>query len=130
MSGFAGNLKPSLYLPVFCSTLSLQIHVFDSPCPLLSLLCCCGIALLACLSFRSAAGVCRGQGRTQMARCHGRASSRASLIPTRVQGCSGFRKKYHRHVGLLVPSPIWNISSSRSTALRDNPSNTLAPVCF
>lgn len=37
VSGLAGSLKPSLCLPVFCPTLSLQINVFASPCPLAEL---------------------------------------------------------------------------------------------
>lgn len=37
VSGLAGSLKTSLCLPVFCPTLSLQINVFASPCPLAEL---------------------------------------------------------------------------------------------
>lgn len=106
VSTLTGGIKPRPCLPVFCPTLSLQTVVFASPCPLAEL----ALLLWDCVTYMPS--LQKGcwhlprAGRTQMARCHGRASSHASLVPTRVQGHSGFRKRYCRHAGLLVLSPV------------------------
>lgn len=57
-SGLAGSLKPSLCLPVFYPTLSLQIDVFASPFPLAELALLLWDPFLTGFPFRSAAGIC------------------------------------------------------------------------
>lgn len=106
VSGLTGGLQPSPCLPVFSPALSLQIHVFASPCPLAELALLLRDCVTCMPSLQKGCWHLLRAGRTQMARCHGRASSRAGLVPTRVQGRSGFRKMYRRHAGLLVLSPV------------------------
>lgn len=82
MSGLAGSLKPRLCLPVFFPTLSLQINVFA---------CSAAVGLRYLRAFHSEVRLAFAESREEHAWQD--AMGGLPVVHTRVQGCSGFRRK-------------------------------------